>query len=90
MLFECTPNAAAIRSISHPSSNTKYKARCFRSRLIVRYTMYVHSEYSEDREQIGDEESVLEILWFFDFFAIFEPPQTRGTWISETTVVFAI
>jgi hypothetical protein len=37
-------------------------------------------------EQFRDEESVPEIFRLFDFCAIFEPPQTRGTRISETTV----
>ena len=27
------------------------------------------------------------IFWIFWICAIFEPPQTRGTWISETTVL---
>ena len=30
------------------------------SGLVVRYTMYVHGEYDDDWEWVGDEESLLE------------------------------
>src|SRR6267154_437278 len=86
MLFECTPNAVVIWSISHPSSNNRYKALCFMSGLIARYTMYVQGEYNNDWERVGDEEScesISGIFRIFRIFAIFEPPQTRGTRISE-------
>ena len=76
MLFEYTPNTVAIQSISHPSSNNKYKALCFMSRLIVRYTMYIQGEYNNDWEWVGDEESVLEIFQIFQIFQIFHDFQT--------------
>src|SRR5882757_1412570 len=75
MLFERTPNAVVIWSISHSSSNNRYKALCFMSGLIARYTMYVQGEYNNDWERVGGEESVSGIFRIFRIFAIFEPPQ---------------
>ena len=39
--------------------------------------MIDHNEYNNDRERVGDEESVPDILLIFGFLAIFEPPHTR-------------
>ena len=58
------------------------------SGLIIRYTMYVQGEYNDDWEWVGDDASLLEILVFFDFFAIFEPPQNARTRISEMSVLY--
>ena len=50
--------------------------------------MYVQGEYNDDWEWVGDDASLLEILVFFDFFAIFEPPQNARTRISEMSVLY--